>query len=139
MHESLPVRSRPLGASALALVTVLALLLAPVCAPLCAASRCSSSAAKDQCHEVAASADALHNLLTPRKICGIADYSAVLLNADEQASLQRDARSIAASSPVSRPVEREASASPVMLVRWGEHLVPFAQPSSLLLTNTLRI
>jgi hypothetical protein len=137
MNDILPVRTRPQPASALALVTVLALLLAPVCAPLCAARNCSAGAAKDQCHETAPAA-AQHDLLTPHKICGNTDFSALLTNQDEQASFQRDARSIAA-SPVSLSAEREAAASPILLVRWGEHLVPIAPPSSLLLTTTLRI
>jgi len=139
MSDILSVRTRPLAASTLALVTVLALLLAPICAPLCAASSCSPAAAKNQCHESSPTSAAQHNLFTPHKICGAADYSAVLLNADEQASLQRDTRSFSASSSVSRPAEREASTSPAMLVRWGEHLLPTAPPSSLLLTTILRI
>jgi hypothetical protein len=138
MSDFLPVRNCPQTASALALVTVLALLLAPVCAPLCAARNCSAGAAKDQCHESSPTSAAQHNLLTPQKICGAADYSAVLPNADEQASFQRDARTIAA-SPVCFSAERETATSPILLVRWGEHLVPIAPPSSLLLTTTLRI
>ena len=138
MSVILSVRTRPLAASTLALVTVLALLLAPVCAPLCAANNCPAGAAKDQCHESAPGSVAQHNLLTTHKICGTADYSAVLLNADEQHSFQRDARSIA-ESPVSLSAEREAAISPILLVRWGEHLVPIAPPSPLLLTTTLRI
>jgi len=139
MSDILSVRIRPLAASAFALVTVLALLLAPVCAPLCAASSCSPGATKDQCHETASSAAATHNVLAPHKICGNTDFSAVLSNPDEQASLQRNARRVAASSPLIRPAEREAATSPILLVRWGEHLVPIAPPSSLLLTTTLRI
>src|SRR5579863_7121014 len=139
MSDIHPVRNRPLATGSLAIVTVLALLLAPVCAPLCAASSCSPAAAKNQCHESSPTSAAQHNLLTPHKTCGAADYSAVLLNADEQASLQRDTRSFSASSSVSRPAGREASTSPAMLVRWGEHLVLIAPPSSLLQTTTLRI
>jgi len=139
MSDILLVRNRPQAASALALVTVLALLLAPVCAPLCAASSCSAGAAKDQCHEAAPSAAAQHNVLAAHKICGNTDFSAVLSNSGKQASFQRNARGIAASSPLSRPIQQEAAISPVMLVRWGEHLVPLAPPSSLLLTTTLRI
>jgi hypothetical protein len=139
MSDTLSFRNCPPAANAFALVTVLALLLAPVCAPLCAAKNCSAGAANDQCHEAAPIAAAQHNVLAPHKICGNTDFSAVLTNQDEQASFQRDARSIAASSPHSRPVQQEVAISPVMLVRWGEHLVPIAPPSSLLLTTTLRI
>jgi hypothetical protein len=139
MSDILSVRNYPPAASALALVTVLALLLAPICAPLCAARNCSAGAAKDQCHETAPSAATQHNLLTPHKICGNTDFSAVLTNQDEQASFQRDARNIAASSPLSRPAERAAATSPIKLVRWGEHLIAIAPPSSLLLTTTLRV
>jgi hypothetical protein len=139
MSDILSVRNRPPAASALALVTVLALLLAPICAPLCAARNCSAGAAKNQCHETAPSAAAQHNLLTPHKICGNTDFSAVLTNQDDQASFQRDARSISASSTLIRPVEREAPNSPIKPVRWGEHLIPIAPPSSLLLTTTLRV
>ena len=138
MNEILPIRNRPQTAIALALLTALALLLAPVCAPLCASKNCSAGAAKDQCHESAPGSAAQRNHLAPHRICGTADYSAVLLNADEQLSFQRDARSIAA-SPVNLSAQRETATSPILLVRWGEHLVPIAPPSPLLLTTTLRI
>jgi len=138
MSDFLPVRNCPLATSSLAIVTVLALLLAPVCAPLCAARNCSAGAAKDQCHESSPTSAAQHDLLTPHKICGNSDFSAVLTNQDEKASFQRGARSIAASSPLSRPAELAAT-SPIKLVRWGEHLVPITPSSSLVLTTTLRI
>src|SRR5580658_773950 len=79
--------------SAIAVVTVLALLAVPICAPLCAAKTCSSNASNEHCHEMAnMGVDTGEHFIALTKSCGSSDFSAVLVKTDEQAMDSRDAR-----------------------------------------------
>jgi len=106
MSKSIPVHSRPGGAIALALVTVLALLVAPICASLCAARSCSPGASREKCHDVASmGAGGGEQFVAPRKACGAPDSSAVLVKSDEQTSFSRRVSSTQAPMLVSGSTE----------------------------------
>ena len=97
MNETIPVRARPASAAVLAFLTVLALVIAPLCAPLCAAKRCASGARQAQCHDTATTgADGQPQLLAPAKACGVSDFSAVLVKANEEYLFSEGARNPAA-------------------------------------------
>jgi hypothetical protein len=140
MNETISVRNRPANASVLALMIVLALLVAPACAPLCAANACSSGAHQDQCHDVATmGTSGAEHLVAPSKACAAADFSAVLVKANEQSSLSREVQSDTAPTLIGvSPVYGRGSfdESPA---RFGLHRIPLKSEDSLLLTAILRI
>jgi hypothetical protein len=138
MNETIPVRAWPANAAVVAFLTVLALVIAPVCAPLCAAKTCASGAPLEQCHDrTTPGADGRPQLVAPGKSCGLGDFSAVLLKADEEYLLAQGARNHAA------PVILEGSPALGSLrtgpQRRDAHLVPSDLPDALLLTTILRI
>jgi hypothetical protein len=136
MRETIPFPSRP----ALALVTVLALLLAPVCAPLCAAQACSSGAPEEQCHGMGSmGAVGGEQFVAVGKRCGAPDLSAVLLKADEKSTSLQNMRNVPVrirlmGTPAERLGSLHAFSDDLSL-----HRVPLELSSSLLLTTILRI
>jgi hypothetical protein len=140
MNETIPVRARPANAVVLAVLTVLALVIAPVCAPLCAAKSCASGARQAQCHDTAAfGPDGRSQLLAPSKVCGLSDFSAVLVKADEEYLLRQEARNHAAPVIFNRSPELGLQSLRTGPQRWGVHLIPLELPDALLLTTILRI
>jgi hypothetical protein len=140
MNETILVMNRPANASLLALVIALALLVAPVCAPLCAASACSSGAHKEQCHEMAATgASGGEQLVAATKACAAADFSAVLVKANELSSLSQEVRSDAAPALIGGSPEHGLGDFDESRRRGGLHRVPLELEDSLLLTTILRI
>jgi hypothetical protein len=140
MNKTIPVRNRPANASVLALVIALSLLVAPVCAPLCAASACSSGAHQNQCHKMSAiEASGAEHLVAPSKACGAADFSAVLVKANEQSWLSQQGQNDPA------PAVRGVSSGHALgnleesLGRFGLHRVPLKSQDLLLLTTILRM
>jgi hypothetical protein len=118
----------------------LAILVAPVCAPLCAAKHCSAGARLEHCHEMANVGDLSgETLLAPGKDCELADFSAVLVKAEEQSSLSRGERSDRAPAPLLLPLESAVGGLPAKPARWGIHHMPLESPDSLLLNTILRI
>jgi hypothetical protein len=141
MNETISVRNRPANATLLALVIVLALLVAPACAPLCAASACSSGGERQgQCHDMAGmGSNGGEQFVGASKACGAADFSAVLVKANEQSSLSRTPHSDATPAIISgSPVYGRGSfdESPA---RFDLHRIPLKSEDSLLLTTILRI
>jgi hypothetical protein len=140
MDETIPVRARPANAAMLAFLTVLALAIAPVCAPLCAAKSCASGARQEQCHDMAImGTDGRPQLVAPSKVCGLSDFSAVLVKADEEYLLSQGARNHAAPAIVSGSPELGLESSRTGPRRRGVHLIPLDLPDSLLSTSILRI
>jgi hypothetical protein len=141
MNENLQVRAQSSNAVVLAVVTVLALLVAPICAPLCAANACSSAGGRQvQCHDMARfSTDASEQLAAPSKFCGAADFSAVLVRADEKSPVLERVRNAPASIGIigvrSERVGSLAAASEHLSL----HRVSLELSNSLLLTTILRI
>jgi hypothetical protein len=123
-----------------AALTLLAILIAPACAPLCAAKHCSSGARPEQCHEIASTGDLSGELLIPPgKNCALADFSAVLVKAEEQSSLSRGVRSNPAPAPLLLSLESAVGSFQANPARWGIHQIPLESSDSLSLTTILRI
>jgi hypothetical protein len=141
MNETFPVRSWPANASVLALVIALALLVAPACAPLCAASACSSGGERQgQCHDMAGmGSNGGEQFVGASKACGAADFSAVLVKANEQSSLSREARIDAAPAIISGSPEHGLGSFDETPGRWGLHRIPLKSAGLLLPTTILRI
>jgi len=139
MSETIPGRARTARA-ALAFLTALALVIAPVCAPLCAAKRCVSGVRQEQCHDVATTgSDGRPELVAPGTACGVSDFSAVLVKADEEYLLSQGAR-----NPAAPVIHNGSSALGLESLRLGPrrpgvHLIPLESSDSLLLTTILRI
>ncbi|MGC1620237.1 MAG: hypothetical protein WA765_17235 [Candidatus Acidiferrum sp.] len=84
MSETISTRTPAPGAVALALLTVLALLVAPVCATICAASICPAGISQGQCLDMASmGANESSRFAPPSRACSGADLSAVLVNAND--------------------------------------------------------
>jgi len=140
MKETIPVRARPANAVVLAFLTVLALVIAPVCAPLCAAKSCASGAQQEQCHDIATTgADGRPQLVATGKFCGLSDFSAVLLRADEEYLLSHGSRIHAAPVILKGPPELELESFSTGPQSRDAHLIPLDLPDSVLLTTILRI
>jgi hypothetical protein len=140
MNETIPVRARPANAAALAFLTVLALVIAPVCAPLCTAKSCASGARQEQCHDMATTgADGRPQLVAPSKACGVSDFSAVLVKADEEYLLSEGARNPAAPVIPNGSPELKLDGLRAGSERRGVDLIPLESSDSLLLTTILRI
>lgn len=133
---------RPLGLqrTAAALLTLLAILIAPVCAPLCAAKHCSPAARLEQCHKTASTGDRSGDVLVaPGKDCAIADFSAVVVKAEEHSPLKRAARSDPAPAPIHLSLESVVGSLHASRDRWDIHRIPLESPDSLKLTTILRV
>ena len=139
MSETHTVRSRPASAVALALVIVLALLVAPACAPLCAARACSSGPRLDHCHDMAGMGTGAAQFAARGKVCLAADFSAVLVKADEQPFFRHGGRTAAATSPVRVSFEKVFEGLQTFPGRGNLQLIPMESRDSLLLTTILRI
>jgi hypothetical protein len=140
MNETTPVRARPANATVLAFLTVLALVIAPACAPLCAAKSCASGVRQEQCHEIATRGpDGQPQLAAPGKVCGLSDFSAVLVKADEEYLLSGGTRNHAAPVIPTGSSELGVESFGPGPGRRGVHPVPFDLPDSLPLTTILRI
>jgi hypothetical protein len=139
MNEAIPVRARPANA-AVAFLTVLALVIAPVCAPLCGAKSCAAGARQEQCHDMATMGpDGRPQLVAPSKACGVNDFSAVLVKADEEYLLSQDARNHAAAVILNGLPELGLESLRAGPQRRDVHLIPLESSDSLLLTTILRI
>jgi hypothetical protein len=89
------VRARRVHANALALVTVLALLVAPVCAPICAARACASRSSDQRCHEMAGiSTQGGEHLIAQGKSCGAVELYAVLVDTGERSTPSQELRNV---------------------------------------------
>jgi hypothetical protein len=141
MNETISVRNRPANATVLALVIVLALLVAPACAPLCAASICSSGGERQgQCHDMASmGSNGGEQLVSTSKTCGAADFSAVLVKANEQPSLSRAAQSDTAPTLIGVSLDYGRGSFDESPARFGLHRIPLKSEDSPLLTTILRI
>jgi hypothetical protein len=140
MNETIPVRARPASAAVLAFLTVLALVMAPACAPLCAAKSCASGVRQEQCHDLATSGpDGQPRIVAPSKVCGLSDFSAVLVKADEEYLFSQGARNQAAPVIPNGPPELGLESFCTGPQRRGVHPLPVDLPDSLRLTTILRI
>jgi hypothetical protein len=140
MNETIPVRAWPANAAVVAFLTVLALVVAPVCAPLCAAKTCASGAPLEQCHDRATpGANGRPQLVAPGKSCGLGEFSAVLLKADEEYLLAQGARSHAALVLLNGSPALGLESFCTGPQRRDVHLVPLDLPDALLSTTILRI
>jgi len=139
MREGPPFQ-RPADVIALALVTVLALLIAPICAPLCAMRACSSGMAPEPCHGMASTgADGGEQFVATNKACRTPDFSAVLVKADEKTALLESARNVPAQAPVSRTIPERLGSSLATVGHSSACRVPSELSDALLLTTILRI
>src|ERR1700675_503797 len=140
MNEAIHVGARPANAAVLAFLTVLALVTAPVCAPLCAAKSCASGARQEQCHDIATTgADGRPQLVAPSKVCGLGDFSAVLVKADEEYLLSQRARNHAVAVILNGSPELGLESLRTGPQRRDVHLIPLDLPDSLQLTTIHRI
>jgi hypothetical protein len=140
MNETIPVRARPANAVVLAFLTVLALAIASVCAPLCAAKSCASGLRQEQCHDIATMGpDGRPQLVAPSMVCGLSDFSAVLVKADEENLLSQGARNHAAPVILNGSPELGLESLRTGPQRRGVYLILLDLPDSLLLTTILRI
>jgi hypothetical protein len=136
----MPVRARPAKVAVLALLTALALVIAPVCAPLCAAKSCASGARPEQCHGMATRGpDGRPQLVAPSRACGVSDFSAVLVKADEEYLLSQGARNHAEPAVPNRSPALGLESLGTGAPRWDGQFVPLDSPDSLLLTTILRV
>jgi hypothetical protein len=130
------------GSMALALLTVLALLVAPVCAPLCAAKVCGSGAAPGQCHE-AVSVGSTDNDSPPTmasgKTCRIPELSAVISKADKMLSASREFSGVTSVAKTHDMPTRSFAGSTGSLGDWRDARTRFESAASLLSTSVLRI
>jgi hypothetical protein len=141
MNETISARNRPANASVLALVIALALLVAPACAPLCAANACSSGGERQgQCHDMAGmESHGGEQFVGVGKACGAADFSAVLVKANEQSLLSRAAQSDTAPSLVGVSPDHGRGSLDESPARFGLLRVPLKSAGLLLPTTILRI
>jgi hypothetical protein len=140
MSRKNPIRPHGPQSILFAVLTLLAILIAPVCAPFCAAKHCSSGARPEQCHEMASTGDrGGEKLVAPGKDCALADFSAVLLKAEEHSTFERGVRSDRAPAPIRLSLESVVRSSQADRARWGIHQIPLESPDSLPLITILRI
>jgi len=140
MNRKNSIRTHGPRSIVFAALTLLAILIAPACAPLCAAKHCAPGARPEQCHEVTSTGDRSGEILiAPGKDCALADFSAVLVKAEEHSSLERGARSDLAPAPIHLSLENAFGSLQANPARWGIHQVPLESPDSLPLTTILRI
>jgi hypothetical protein len=133
-------RTRPAGATVVAVFTALALLIAPVCAPLCAASHCSSSAHQEPCHEtVSSGADGVAQFVAPSNVCGTSDFSAVLIKVDEKYLLSQTGPGSTPPALVHHSPELTRENFPLSPQLWGGRRVPLETEDSPLQSTILRI
>ena len=128
------------GRAAAAVLTLAALLISPVCAPLCAAKACSSAPVRgEECYgQGAAASNTGGTCVTPAKVCGARELTAVLLKADDRlvqaGQLQITSAKLA--------VDTRLGASPAIfgapVLRWGEDHSSPGPANSLLQTTHLR-
>jgi hypothetical protein len=140
MNEQSQIRPRRPQRTTAAVLALLAILIAPVCAPLCAAKHCAPGARLEQCHETATTENRDgDNFVAPAKDCGQADFSAVLVKAEEYSPLERGARSDLAPTPIRLSHVNAIGTLQANPARWGIHQVPLELPDFLPLTTVLRI
>jgi hypothetical protein len=78
-------------------------------------------------------------LAAPAKDCGQAEFSAVLVKAEEQSSLSRGMRGDPSPASLLLSLEIAVGSLQANPARWGIHQVPLESPDSLPLTTILRI
>jgi hypothetical protein len=140
MNEQNKTRSRRPQRAVAAIFALLAILIAPVCAPLCAAKHCSPGARPEQCHEMASTRDLRgETLIAPAKDCGQAEFSAVLVKAEEHSTLERGARSDPAPAPIRLSPANAVGSFQASPAGQGIHQVSLESSDSLPLTTILRI
>jgi hypothetical protein len=140
MKKSTAVRTKPASFTALAVLTLLAILVAPICAPLCAASACASGANQGQCHEVAStSASGSEQVVAANKACESSDFSAVLVKSDEKPFWLQSVRSYSTLALSSHSAEKVLRALPANAGDVSVHLVPLQLADSRSMTTILRI
>jgi hypothetical protein len=126
--------------SAIAVVTVLALLAVPICAPLCAARTCSSNASNEHCHEMASmGANSGEHFTAPTKSCGAFEFSAVLVKADEQAINSQRVRNALSEKILGVRAEQSQPVAFSKSILSSGRQVPLELANSLQLTAVLRI
>jgi hypothetical protein len=141
MNSQDQIRPRGPRHAVAAVFTLLAILIAPVCAPLCAAAKhCSQGTRLERCHEMATTGDRnAEKFVAPAKDCGQADFSAVLVRADEQSSHSREVRNDLTPRPPRLSPECAVGSVQANPTRWGVHQVPFESPDFHSLNAILRI
>jgi hypothetical protein len=140
MNRKNPIRPHGPRGIFFAALALLAILIAPVCAPLCAAKHCSAGARPEHCHEMASTGDLSGEILVaPGKDCALADFSAVLVKAEEQSSLSRGVQSDRAPAPLLLSLESAIGSLQANPVRWSIHQTPLESPDPLSLSTILRI
>ncbi|MGB7281353.1 MAG: hypothetical protein WBE13_03745 [Candidatus Acidiferrum sp.] len=140
MSETFPTRAQSASAIALALVTVLALLVAPVCGSLCAARNCSAGMSHAHCHDMASmSATSGAQFAAQGKTCAGADLTAVLVMAGDQTFLFREGRITSAPVTISVLLEQGFASLQTSPSRGRPYRVSVSSRDSLRLTTILRI
>jgi hypothetical protein len=140
MKKRIPVRIRPASFIALAVLTLLAILVAPICAPLCAARACASSPNQGQCHEMASMiASGSEQLVAANKACEASDFSAVLVKSDEKPFSLQGAQCYSTGSLFGRFAEKALGSLAASAAAPSVHQVSPELGESLLMSTILRI
>jgi hypothetical protein len=128
------------SATAIALVTVLALLVAPICGSLCAAKVCGPSAAQGQCHEMAqAGTNGGATIAAVGKACKTPELSAVISRGDERPSANRQVRTEAAAKAIGDALRLAATGASESPGGWRDARTRLVAADPSLVTTILRI
>jgi hypothetical protein len=140
MKKRIPVRTHSAGFMALAVLTLLAILVAPICAPLCAASACASRSSQGQCHEMANMiAGGSEQFVAESKACEASDFSAMLVKPDEKPLSLQNVQSNSEVVFFGRSAEKALRSLPVSAADLSVHPFPLQLADSHSMTTILRI
>jgi len=140
MKKRIPVRTHSTGFMALAVLTLLAILVAPICAPLCAASACPSRSSQGQCHEMANMiAGGSEQFVAASKACEASDFSAVLVKPNEKPFSLQNVQRNSEVAFFGRSAEKAPRGLPASATDLSVHPFPLQLADSHSMTPILRI